>query len=132
LWSNRVSPASNEALVNESQIHREEKLRTYELVLVLDPDSNGETDNWRAKIRDIAVSQNGQMGQGENWGKKSFAYEVRHKKEGIYLVERFKAEPSVIDEIDRICRLSDEIIRHKIVKLPDKIAEKYFEKSKEA
>jgi small subunit ribosomal protein S6 len=132
LWSNRVSPASNEALVNESQIHREEKLRTYELVLVLDPDSNGETDKWRAKIRDIAVSQNGQMGQGENWGKKSFAYEVRHKKEGIYLVERFKAESSVIDEIDRICRLSDEIIRHKIVKLPDKIAEKYFEKSKEA
>ena len=47
-------------------------------------------------------------------------YEIAHQHEGYYVVVRFTAEPSVQPELDRALKLADEVIRHKILLLPDK------------
>jgi small subunit ribosomal protein S6 len=63
----------------------------------------------------------GERGTIDRWGKRAFAYEMRHRREGYYVVMEYTAEPAVAAEIDRLLHLSDEVIRHKTVRLPDSI-----------
>ena len=44
-------------------------------------------------------------------GKKKLAYEVKKQKEGIYVVFYFEAEPSLIQELERNYRITDEVIK---------------------
>ena len=53
------------------------------------------------------------------WGKRRFAYPIKHKLEGIYVVHEISTPASNLDETDRFLRLADEVVRHKIVRLPD-------------
>ena len=64
-------------------------------------------------------STGGNPGAIDRWGRRTFAYEVNHKREGYYVVVEFTAEPETVAALDRMLGLADEIIRHKIVRLPD-------------
>ena len=64
-------------------------------------------------------SNGGSPGAIDRWGRRSFAYEVNHKREGYYVVIEFQAETATVTELDRTLGLADEIIRHKVVRLPD-------------
>jgi small subunit ribosomal protein S6 len=44
---------------------------------------------------------------------------VNHKREGYYVVVEFTGEPSTVSELDRTLGLADEVVRHKIVRLPE-------------
>jgi ribosomal protein S6 len=46
---------------------------------------------------------------------------MRHRREGYYVVTEFTAEPAVAAEIGRLLDLSDEVLRHKTMRLPDRI-----------
>jgi small subunit ribosomal protein S6 len=56
----------------------------------------------------------------ERWGKRRFAYEVHHRSEGFYALIDTVAEPAALSAVDRMLGLADEVIRHKIIRLPDK------------
>ena len=62
----------------------------------------------------------GNPGAIDRWGKRTFAYEVNHKREGYYVVVEFTAEPETVAALDRMLGLADEVVRHKVVRLPDK------------
>jgi small subunit ribosomal protein S6 len=47
------------------------------------------------------------------------AYEIRKKREGYYVVAEFSAEPKAAAELDRFLVLADEVLRHKIMRVPD-------------
>ena len=61
----------------------------------------------------------GTPGAIDRWGKRTLAYEVNHKREGYYVVVEFTAEPATVAALDRMLGLADEVIRHKVVRLPD-------------
>jgi ribosomal protein S6 len=50
------------------------------------------------------------------------AYEIRHQREGYYVLLEANAEPGVMAELDRSLSLADEVLRHKVIRLPDRIA----------
>src|SRR3546814_8026374 len=58
------------------------------------------------------------------WGRRTFAYEINHKTEGSYVVYEILAEPGALDGVERSLRLADEIVRHKLLRLPDAEAER--------
>ena len=58
----------------------------------------------------------------DRWGRRTLAYEMRHKREGYYVVAEYTAEPKASAELDRLLQLADEVLRHKIIRLPDKVA----------
>ncbi len=62
----------------------------------------------------------GTPGSIDRWGRRSLAYEVNHKREGYYIVVEFTGEPETVAALDRMLGLSDEVIRHKVVRLQDK------------
>jgi small subunit ribosomal protein S6 len=68
---------------------------------------------------DVIRTNGGTPGAIDRWGKRTFAYEVNHKREGYYVVLEFSGESRTVSELDRTLGLADEVVRHKIVRLPE-------------
>jgi small subunit ribosomal protein S6 len=60
------------------------------------------------------------VGKVDRWGKRRFAYEVHHRSEGYYVLVDVMAEPAAVAQVDRMLGLADEVIRHKVIRLPEK------------
>jgi small subunit ribosomal protein S6 len=68
---------------------------------------------------DLIRTTGGNPGAIDRWGKRTFAYEVNHKREGYYVVVEFTAGVQTVADLDRMLGLADEVVRHKIVRLPE-------------
>ena len=55
----------------------------------------------------------------DKWGKRKFAYEIDHKTEGHYVVLEMVTGQRDMAPLERSLRLADEIVRHKLIRLPD-------------
>ena len=73
------------------------------------------------KALDTMRANEGVPGAIDRWGRRAFAYEVNHKREGYYVIVSFTGEPATVAELDRFLGLADEVIRHKLIRIPDKV-----------
>lgn len=90
-------------------------MRAYETVIVLDAGLEEEPlEQEVSTIEQLIASQNGEMVDTERWGNRKLSYEISDKQQGYYTLFRFNGEPEVIDELDRVFKLNDHIIRHMI------------------
>jgi small subunit ribosomal protein S6 len=97
-------------------------VRPYEVMIIIAADLDEETiraavERWLALIE----SKGAQRGLVDWWGKRRLAYEVKHRTEGYYVVFQAKAEPPAMDELHRVLSLADEVIRHKVLRIPEKV-----------
>ena len=98
-------------------------LRPYEVMIILDVGLEEEAIRSAVdRAIELIRSRGGTPGAIDRWGRRRFAYELKHKWEGYYVVLRAEAEPSVMAELDRSLHLADEVIRHKVIRLPDSVA----------
>jgi len=97
-------------------------MRPYEVMVIFDADLEEETIR-SAVERSIQLieSKGAQRGQIDWWGKRRFAYELKHRWEGYYVVFQAKAEPAAMDELHRSLSLADEVLRHKILRIPEHV-----------
>jgi small subunit ribosomal protein S6 len=98
-------------------------MRPYEVMIILD--AGLEEDAIRAVVdraAELIRSRGGNPGRVDRWGKRRFAYEVRHRSEGYYARLEAVAEPATMAELERMLHLADEVIRHKVIRLPDRVA----------
>ena len=98
-------------------------MRPYETMVIFDTAAdeaavNGVLD----RALDALRAKGGNPGRVERWGRRTFAYEVQHKREGYYVVIELTADPPAIKDMERVLVLADEVIRHKVIRLPDKVA----------
>jgi small subunit ribosomal protein S6 len=92
-------------------------LRKYEVVYVLRPDLDEEKNAALVeKFKDLIESQGGEIIKIDKWGKRRLAYEVKDLREGVYILIHMNAEPKVATELDRIFKITDEVLRHIIVR----------------
>ena len=63
-------------------------------------------------------------GRPDWWGKRQFAYPINRKETGYYLVVEALAAGGALDELERTLRLADDVVRHKLIRLPDAEAER--------
>ena len=95
-------------------------MRTYEVMTIWRPEL-AETDV-RTQVADMEtmLRNNGaEVGESDFWGKRRFAYEIDHETEGYYTVVEFQGEPSAVQELERTLSLSDQVLRHKVMR-PDR------------
>ena len=95
-------------------------MRPYEVVVIFE--AGLEEDAIRAVVDQATsaiTSKGGTVGQVDHWGRRRFAYEVHHRTEGYYVLIEATAEPAVMADVDRMLHLSDEVIRHKVIRLPE-------------
>jgi small subunit ribosomal protein S6 len=98
-------------------------MRPYEVMIILNVAL--EEDAIRAQIdkaQEIIRANGGTPNRVDRWGKRRFAYEVKHQWEGFYVLIEATAEPIAMSELDRALHLADEVVRHKVIRLPDDVA----------
>ena len=92
-------------------------MRAYEATLVLSP--NLEEDAILAfltRARQAIEQKGGAVSGVERWGKRRLAYDIAHFKEGSYALVRFDApEAGGISELEHLCRISEDVLRHLVV-----------------
>jgi len=96
-------------------------MRAYELMVILDGGlDDAAAQGWVKSITDQIASAGGSVhGKADWWGKRRFAYEINHKTEGYYVVYNLVAEGAALDNLERSLRLADDVVRHKLMRLPD-------------
>ena len=96
-------------------------MKAYELLYFVDPACTEEVRAGVMKRIDVAVTENGgTIDNVEDWGRRKLAYEIAGLTEGDYTLIDFHADPESIAELDRILRITDAVVRHKIVRRDDR------------
>jgi small subunit ribosomal protein S6 len=85
----------------------------YEIMLLLDPELAEEQANAIIqRIRDSVDGAKGTWDGHEPWGRRRLAYEIDHKGEAIYHLLLFSAPTETLDEIVRVLKITDGVVRH--------------------
>jgi small subunit ribosomal protein S6 len=63
------------------------------------------------------TSKGGVIGEVEQWGKRKLAYPIKHFLEGNYVLIRFKVKPGLTRELKAHLLISEEVLRHLLVRL---------------
>jgi len=92
--------------------------RNYETLYIVDAASTDEqVESIIAKYSKVITDQGGEVQAAGKWDKRRLAYEVKGKRDGIYILMYFTAEASVSKELDRLMRIADDVMRHLITRV---------------
>ncbi len=98
-------------------------MHQYETILIINP--NNESDAVEAlvdNVKNLITNDGGAISKTENWGRKKLAYEIKGNKDGIYILLRYEANPTLIQRLERYFVLNEQIIKYLTVraeKLPE-------------
>ena len=96
-------------------------MKAYELLFFVAPTIEDETRLAVMKRVETTIAEGeGKVDNVEDWGKRKLAYEVAGLTEGDYTLIDFHANPANIAELDRVLRITDGVVRHKIVRRADR------------
>ena len=94
--------------------------RAYELMIIVDSDvAEGDIPAVITRTEGLITEEAGRVASTDNWGRRRFAYEINHKLEGTYVVWEIVTESAGLPTTERQLRLADDIVRHKLFRLPD-------------
>jgi small subunit ribosomal protein S6 len=89
----------------------------YEILLMLDPELAEERqEEIVVRIRELVERGGGTWVAHDPWGRRRLAYEIDHKGEGTYHLLAFDTEPETLDEISRVLKITDGVMRHLAVR----------------
>ena len=92
-------------------------MNEYEILLLLDPELAEErSGEIIARIRERIEGDGGSWDSHEPWGRRKLAYEIDHKGEGVYHLLTFDSSPETLDEISRVLKITDGVMRHMAVR----------------
>ena len=88
-------------------------MTTYEILLMLDPEqAETRQDDIVARTRDLVEKNGGAWHSHDAWGRRRLAYPIAHKEEGVYHLVVFDAEAETLDEMSRVLKIDDAVLRH--------------------
>ncbi|WP_420639607.1 30S ribosomal protein S6 [Candidatus Poriferisocius sp.] len=95
-------------------------MRAYEMMVIMDAgvEESDVSDRVEQIVENI-TAHGGELMTEDRWGKRRFAYEINHQHEGYYLVLEFVTETREMGSLERLLRLADDVVRHKLIRLPD-------------
>jgi small subunit ribosomal protein S6 len=86
---------------------------TYEILLMLDPErAEARQEDIVARTRELVEKSGGAWHSHDAWGRRRLAYPIAHKEEGVYHLVVFDAEAETLDEISRVLKIEDAVLRH--------------------
>jgi small subunit ribosomal protein S6 len=89
----------------------------YEILLMLDPELPDERQSEIvSRTRELIERGGGSWDAHDVWGRRKLAYEIDHKGDGAYHLLTFSAEPETLDEVSRVLKITDGVMRHLAVR----------------
>ena len=88
-------------------------MNEYEILLLLDPELDDERQgDVVTRTRELVESGGGTWDLHDAWGRRKLAYEIDHKAEGSYHLLHFSCDAGTLDEVSRVLRIDDAVMRH--------------------
>ncbi|MCL4385416.1 MAG: 30S ribosomal protein S6 [Actinobacteria bacterium] len=92
-------------------------MRKYEIMLIFDASLDEDAiEKELQKITSIIEKGNGSIIDSQKWGVRKLAYPIKHQENGYYHIINFSSSETVVNEIDRVNKINDKVLRHLIVK----------------
>ncbi len=91
-------------------------MNKYEAVFIFAPDVMEENRNELFNRFKGIIEADGSISNIDEWGMRKLAYEINDYTEGYYAIVNFESNSSVVDEINRIAKITDQVIRHLVVR----------------
>jgi small subunit ribosomal protein S6 len=102
----------------QEQKTADSRLQDYELVFIINPEMADEALESKVNgISQFITDREGVVDSIEKWGKRRLAYPLRRFLEGNYVLARFKISPARCRELEANLKISEEILRHLLVKV---------------
>ena len=90
--------------------------RKYEAFYIVRPDlTEADLQKIADRFKGIVETNGGEVESAAKWDKRKLSYEINGLKEGNYILMNFEAAPPVPAELNRLMRISDDVIRHLII-----------------
>jgi small subunit ribosomal protein S6 len=88
-------------------------LTSYEILLLLDPEqAEARQDEIVARAREQVEKGGGTWQSHDAWGRRRLAYPIAKQAEGVYHLLVFDADGATLDEISRVLKIDDAVLRH--------------------
>jgi len=94
-------------------------MNKYESVVIINPNLDEEGTKAVVKKFTDLINSDGKLEKADELGKRRLAYEVKKNREGYYVVFYFEANTSLIAELERNYRITDEVIKFMTVKVEE-------------
>lgn len=95
-------------------------MRAYELMIIIEGELEESAVETVVELVTTTVTKGGgTVPTVDRWGKRKFAYEIDHKNEGWYVVLELVTDGQDLSGMERQLRLADDVVRHKMLRLPD-------------
>lgn len=92
-------------------------MKKYEGVFILLSNLEVEVRNAEIeKVKNIITERQGTIEKVDEWGQRKLAYEINKKRDGYYVLINFTANTDAVNEVDRICKINENFIRHMIIR----------------
>ncbi len=102
-------------------------MRPYEVMVIFDSETEeSEIRSAVDRLLETLKSRGAELGPVDYWGRRRFAYRLNHRWEGFYVVLQARSEPEPMEELNRALALGDEVLRHKVLRIPDHMYGKTF------
>jgi len=94
--------------------------RTYEVIFIVDPTAGDEeVTRLSDGVQKIITDQGGNIVKTEMMGKRQLAYEINHKKDGIYVLLEVEGSGAEIAEVERRMRVNDQVLRYMTIRVDE-------------
>ena len=95
-------------------------MNDYEILLMLDPELPEERQGEiLTRAQELVAKQGGAWESQDAWGRRRLAYEIDHKSEGVYHLLTFSSTPETLDEVSRVLKITDGVMRHLATRRPE-------------
>ncbi|MCE5330147.1 30S ribosomal protein S6 [bacterium] len=92
-------------------------MRNYEIMLIFDASLEEDAvEKELKKVTSIIEKGKGSITDSQKWGLRKLAYPIKHQENGYYHLINFTSTETVVNEIDRVNKINDKLLRHLIVK----------------
>ncbi len=92
--------------------------RYYETMVIVPADLGEERVNALIeRVRSVLENMEAKVLEARVWDQRKLAYEIKHHKEGIYLLFRYEGQPRAAEELNRILKITEGVIRYRTFRL---------------
>ena len=92
-------------------------MRNYEIMLIFDALLEEDAiEKELQKVTSIIEKGKGSITDSQKWGVRRLAYPIKHQENGYYHLINFSSTEAVVNEIDRVNKINDKLLRYLIVK----------------
>lgn len=88
----------------------------YEVMYIVKPVGEALCQEVTKKVQAVITDNEGSVKNVDFWGKKRLAYEIDTYNDGFYVLITFKADKKAVRELDRVLKITEDVIRHMIIR----------------